>query len=280
MKSSYQIAKELCGKKILFANFPADGHFNPLTGLAVYLKNIGCEVRWYTSPVYADRIGKLQIQHYPFKQALDVTGDNVGKIFPEREKIKGQVKKLTFDMVQAFILRGPEYYADILDIYEKYHFDLLIADCAFAAIPFVREKIKIPVVTIVVLPLTEISKDLPPPGIGMTPSYSWAGKIKQAVLRYIADKVLFSKPNKVLHQLLDEYDIPHNRESVFTLLVKKSVLFLQSGTPEFEYYRSDLGKNIRYIGALLPYSSKKQHFPWYDERLGKYEKIVIVTQER
>ena len=31
--------EELAGKKILFANFPADGHFNPMTGIAVHLKS-------------------------------------------------------------------------------------------------------------------------------------------------------------------------------------------------------------------------------------------------
>jgi UDP:flavonoid glycosyltransferase YjiC (YdhE family) len=33
-------------KKILFANIPADGHFNPLTGIAMELKNQGHDVRW------------------------------------------------------------------------------------------------------------------------------------------------------------------------------------------------------------------------------------------
>ena len=47
------------GTKILFANVPADGHFNPLTGLAVHLKNLGCDVRWYTSNSYAEKIGRM-----------------------------------------------------------------------------------------------------------------------------------------------------------------------------------------------------------------------------
>ena len=44
------------GTRILFASVPADGHFNPLTGLAVHLKELGCDVRWYTSDIYADKI--------------------------------------------------------------------------------------------------------------------------------------------------------------------------------------------------------------------------------
>jgi len=52
---SYNINSIQPGTKILFANVPADGHFNPLTGLAAHLKSIGCDVRWYTSKKYAEK---------------------------------------------------------------------------------------------------------------------------------------------------------------------------------------------------------------------------------
>ena len=82
----------LPGAKILFANFPADGHFNPLTGLAVHLKEAGCDVHWYTSNIYSEKINKLDIPFYPLKKALDVgaTHGDIDKIFPERNKIRGR----------------------------------------------------------------------------------------------------------------------------------------------------------------------------------------------
>ena len=94
------------GAKILFANFPADGHFNPLTGLALHLKSIGYDVRWYTSVTYADKIKKLDIPFFPLKRALDISGD-INEVFPERKKQKGTVGKLSFDIINAFILRAP-----------------------------------------------------------------------------------------------------------------------------------------------------------------------------
>jgi UDP:flavonoid glycosyltransferase YjiC (YdhE family) len=271
-------ADSLKGKKILFGTFPADGHFNPLTGLAAYLKNIGCDVRWYTSKIYAEKLQKLDIHHYPFKKALEANADNFDVVFPEREQIKGQIKKLRFDLINAFILRSPEYYADLSEIYKSFPFELMIADCAFTAIPFVREKMNIPVIAIGVLPLTETSRDLPPMGLGMTPSYTFFGRIKQSLLRAISSRFVFGEPNKVMWQLMDKYRISHNYESVFDMLIRKSNLLLQSGTPRFEYKRSDLGKNIRYIGALLPYSSGRKKIPWFDVRLTQYDKIILVTQ--
>lgn len=268
----------LAGRKILFANFPADGHFNPLTGLAVHLKNAGADVRWYSSKTYAAKLRKLGIIHYPFQKAVEVEANNFDKAFPERTKKKSQISKLKFDITHAFILRGPEYYADLEDLYREFPFELLIADCAFTGIPFVKDLMGIPVVAIGVFPLSETSKDLPPGGLGMMPMPGRIGRIRQALLRLFADQVLFRQPNQVLYRVFDEYGIPHNRESLFDMLIQKSDLLLQSGTPGFEYKRSDMSPHIRFIGPLLPYSPGVAHEPWFDKRLNEYERVYLVTQ--
>ena len=74
------------GAKILFANVPADGHFNPLTGLAVHLKNEGYDVRWYTSERYAPKIKKLGIPYYPFITAMDVDIEKADTAFSRPRK--------------------------------------------------------------------------------------------------------------------------------------------------------------------------------------------------
>lgn len=266
------------GKKILFASVPADGHFNPLTGLAVHLKSIGYDVRWYTSSVYKEKLNRLQIPFYPLEKALDVTADKVDEVFPDRKNQKSQVAKLNYDVINFFIARSTEYFEDILNIYKTFTFDLFIADCTFTALPFVKEKMNIPAVAIGIFPLPEYSKDLPPAGLGLTPSYSFLGGIKEAALRFVANNILFKKSNKVLAKLCADNGLSYDGENIFNYLVKKSSLFLQSATPGFEYYRSDLGKNIRFIGPLLPHSATKQGTQWFDERLNKYEKVVVLTQ--
>lgn len=266
------------GTRILFANMPADGHFNPLTGLAVHLQNEGCDVRWYSSAQYADKIKKLQIPYYPFKRALDWSGETIDEVFPQRAKIKSTIKKLTFDLINAFILRSTEYFADISEIYQSFPFDILIADNCFTGIPFIKDKLGVPVITIGVMPLTESSKDLAPAGLGMTPATSFLGRRKQDLLRFLADKVLFRKPNNVMRQLLLQHGIDAGNINVFDLISQKTTLLLQSGTPGFEYKRSDLSRNVRFIGPLLPYSSKKHRQQWNDLRLSIYKKVILVTQ--
>jgi MGT family glycosyltransferase len=265
------------GKKILFANVPADGHFNPLTSLAVHLKNAGCEVRWYGSDQYADKAKKLGIPYYPFTKARELRPETFDQEFPERARLNGAIAKLKFDIINFFILTGPEYFADIQDIHKTFEFDLMICDVAFSAIPFVKESMGIPVISVSVFPLSETSRDLAPYGFAMHPAKTFFGKRKQDFLRFMADKVFFRKPNKIMTQVLGEYGITPSG-NVFNTLVAKSTLVLQSGSPGFEYKRSDMGANIRFIGAVLPYTKKSAQPQWYDKRLEQYKRVVLVTQ--
>src|SRR4051812_24807987 len=117
------------GRKVLFANVPADGHFGPLTGIAKHLQQEGYDVRWYCSTEYEARIRKLGIPFYPFRTALNVTGTNLEQMLPERCEHKSEIARLNFDLTHFFVLRSTEYYADIRDIYTSFPFDMMIADC-------------------------------------------------------------------------------------------------------------------------------------------------------
>jgi len=265
-------------RRILFANFPGDGHFNPLTSLAVHLKSQGHDVRWYTGRKYQAKLEKLEIPFYPIKKAIDFSAGEPDQIFPERKFHKSQVAKLKFDIKHAFVLRGPEFYEDIKEIEGSFPFDLLIADNCFTGIPFVKQLLEKPVIAIGVIPLPETSKDLPPSGLGLTPSYSFFGKRKQGVLRFLTDKLVFSESKKLVDKMYADYGMKTVKENIFDVVCKEADLLLQSGTPGFEYFRSDLGKNVRFIGPLLPYSAKKKQsyqLPgWYRQ----FKKKVLVTQ--
>lgn len=266
------------GQKILFATVPADGHFNPLTGIAMHLKSIGCDVRWYTSKQYSPKLQKLDIPHYPFVKALEVTADNVNELFPGRMKAKSMVAKLNFDISHFFIDRAPEYFEDIKAIHAEFPFELVIADCCFTAVPFVEQKMNIPTMAVGIVPLMGTSKDLAPYGLGMTPSYTAIGKVKQAALRWVAQNILFKKSNNVLKQLCAQHGLSYRGQNVFDYNLDCTSLLLQSSTPGLEYKRSDIPAKVKFAGALLPYAGAGSAKPWFDERLNKYEKVLLVTQ--
>jgi len=263
-------------KKILFACVPADGHFSPLMPLAIHLKELGHDVRWYTSSLYAEKISKHDMQHYPFKVALDANAENIDTVFPERKNIKGLVKRLNFDLINGFILRSPEYYADIKEIQHTFPFDIVIADCMFMAVPFIKNLLHVPVITIGVIPLTETSKDIPPQGLGLLPANSFLGKRKQDLLRFLTNKILFQKSTAVMRHLLNERGIKLTTSGIFDFIIQQSSLLLQIGVPGFEYKRSDLSNNIRFIGASLPHDDYKRS--WHHSKLLRYNKAILVTQ--
>lgn len=265
------------GTKILFATVPADGHVNPLTGLAHHLKSQGYDVRWYTSEHYRPKIERLGIPFFPLQKALDLASDP-SSLFPERDAIKSQIGKLNFDIVNAFIKRGPEYYEDIQAIHQTFAFDLMIADLTFTGIPFVTDIMKKQVIAVGIIPITKSSRDLPPAGLGLTPSYNVFGRLKQGALRWAATNILFAKSNRIMRQVLGEYGIHTEADSVFDLAVEKANLVLQTGSPGFEYRRSDLSPKYKFVGALLPHSPKKTATSWTSEKLSLYKKVVLVTQ--
>ncbi len=266
------------GAKILFASFPGDGHFNPLTGLAVHLKNQGYDVCFYTASNYREKVEKMNIPYFPFVRARELDVDKIDETFPERKNHKSQVAKLNHDIIHVFIKQGPEYYADLKDIHQQFPFELLITDILFTGIPFVSDLMKIPVVGVGVVPVTTNSRDLPPSGMGMTPSYHFLGRLKQGLLRWIAKNVLFAKSNKVMKEVLGSYGIEVKADNVFDLMPTKCSIVLQTGTPGFEYKRSDLDPKYKFVGPLLPYSTKKSTTRWYHEKLAQYKKVVLVTQ--
>ena len=263
------------GKKILFACVPADGHFNPLLPLAIHLLSEGYDVRWYTSEKYAKKTEAAGITHYPFKNALDISSKPPAELFPEREQIKSKIKKLVFDMTNGFVLRAPEYYEDIKEIHKIFPFDIVIADCLFFAIPFIKHNLDVPVISIGVVPLLESSRDIAPPGLGLTPPASLFQRIKYKALHYITT-AMFKKPTGLLRQLLKQYGIAMNINNMFDYMIRESSLLLQIGTPGFEYKRSDIGSNIRFIGASLPAAGTQKK--WYSPKLRQYRKVILVTQ--
>jgi MGT family glycosyltransferase len=272
------ISKKSNGKKILFASVPADGHFSPLTGLAKHLQAIGYDVRWYTQDFYKEKLTKLQIPHYPFVHAPQLNQLNFESYFTERVNHKSETAKFRFDLEHVFIGTVKTMIKDIEDIYTEFSFDLVVIDIMFFSIPLIKSKFKVPVIAAGVIPVAETSKDLYPAGLGLTPANTVLGKVKQSLLHFVTDAIIFKKPNKLFKSLLQEYGAVVPKGNVFGILYRSADIVLQSGTPSFEYDRSDLGNNIRFAGSLLPYTNNKSTDNWFDKRLNQYKKIVLLTQ--
>lgn len=270
--------RALSGIKILMANVPADGHFNPLIPVAKYLQNQGAEVQWYTSNIFADKLKSLQITHWPFRKAKDINARNMDEVLPERKHIKGKIDRINFDMIQGFAGRSEEYYQDIMTIAKIFPFNIMICDSMFTAIPFVKEKMNIPVIAIGVIPLAEASKDIYPYGLGMTPGHGIVDAVKRHFLHFVARNVLLKKSIVAFDKILINNGLVGTKSDLVDTLVKRADAVLQIGIQDFEYKRSKIGKNITFIGALRPLVKQTGQPAWSHNKLKMYRKIVLVTQ--
>ncbi|GAB2535578.1 glycosyltransferase [Spirosoma aerophilum] len=265
-------------KRILFATMPMDGHFSPLTSLAVHLNNIGYDVRWYVGGHYGEKVRKLGLHHYPFVKAQTVNQENIDTLFPERDNIKGTIAKLQFDIKQLFLLRVPEFIEDLTNIQQDWPFDLLVHDVAFFAGPFIKDRFHVKTVSVGVVPLVETDELLPPSGLGLQPMTGIVGGLAQKALRYLVQKVMF-KPSTDLHnQIRRTYGLQPDTGFLFDSVVRTADVYLQSGVPSLEYPRKKISPNVRFVGPLLPYSKSQKHAFEYAAKALTYERVILVTQ--
>lgn len=269
--------QQMKGKKILIATVAAEGHVNPITGLAKYLQELGCDVRWYTSSIYTEKFKKLDIPFYPYKRVLDVNSTNIDELFPERKLITDPLENMEFSMINGLVYRAPEYLEDIREIYESFPFDLMISDSLFPGIPLVKAVLNVPVVSIGIMALALESVDLAPYGMGLTPPANDAEREMYAGLREGTVNVMFKKSIATFEAILNEHGVKSEKSVISDLLIRQSDLCLQVGTQKFEYTRSDLPSHVHFVGALLPYSGNVSK-TWFDERVNQYKKIILVTQ--
>ncbi|MVM41682.1 glycosyltransferase [Spirosoma sp. HMF3257] len=265
-------------KRILFATMPMDGHLKPLTGLAVHLQSQGYEVRWYSGPSYAPTIQKLSIPYYSFRQAQEINQFNLEQVFPERQRIKGTVARLRFDMKNIFLLRIPEFIADLKSIQEEFPFDLVICDVFFMASPFIKSVLKVPVIAVGVAPLGETAANLPPAGMGLEPSSAFWGRRKQDFLRYVTTNILFKPCTNLFNTFAKQYGLGITDRLFFDTLVRRVDIYWQSGVPGFEYPRDALSPTVQFVGPLLPHQAGDQRPFCPVIKLNRYQRIILVTQ--
>ncbi len=265
-------------QNILFATMPMDGHFSPLTSLAKHLSELGHDVRWYVGGHYGEKVTRLGLHHYPFVKAQTVNQENLDRLFPNRSKIRGAVARLRFDINQVFLLRGPEFVEDLTAIYAEWPFDLMVHDVTFMGGSLIRELLPVKTVAVGVVPLAESDRNLPPSGLGKIPATGWFERQAQHMLRYLVQDIMFKPCNDLHNQIRRQHGLPAVNGFLFDYAVRSADLYLQSGVPSFEFPRHRISPNVRFVGAMLPYSrGRKQHFEHTDKAL-EARRVVLVTQ--
>jgi UDP:flavonoid glycosyltransferase YjiC (YdhE family) len=236
--------------KILFASLPADGHFNPLTGVAERLLERGHDVRWYAGPEYGRRAESLGMPVLPYRRATEVTGRNINTLFPERTRLKGP-RLLAFDLDTIFVGNVEEQFVDLLEIHAHFPFDAFVCDGGMYVEKLVAESLGIPVYA------TGLSMVLPGPGgpppfFGLRPARTLVGRAVHGVARRL---LVGGMRRGVEHYntILSAHGLAPIPPDGFpgAPMASATRLFLD-GVPELELPGYTPPANAEFVGPLVP----------------------------
>ena len=171
---------------------PAHGHVLPLLQIARLLVERGDEVRFLTSIRYADRVTAAGATFVPLPAEADIDLDHADAAFPERRGLTGPAA-LRFDMSNLFIHPGAAQLAAVKAEIATGAVDAVLSEPLFvgcALLQLLPQSERPPVVVLGIFPLGARSRDTAPFGLGVTPLPGPIGRLRNAALRLIAERVM------------------------------------------------------------------------------------------
>jgi len=157
--------------------------------------------------------------------------------------------------------------------------DAILVDSAFVgAAPLLldAEAVRPAILGIGVVPLSQSSRDVARYGMGLAPSSTLLGRIRNRSLNLLAAKLLFRKTQRSAEHIFAE--IGGTPLKQFSMDISRSYdTFLQLATQEFEYPRGDLAPNTRFIGPVFSPPAAMPIPKWWGDLDGSGP-VVHVTQ--
>ncbi len=262
---------------ILFATMPFDGHFNPLTGIAMHLKDAGHDVRWYAGLSYTEKLQRLGIPHFPYRRAIEINQDNIAELFPERAKLRGMAF-LRFDGEIIFASNSENFFLDVQEIDAAFPFDVLFCDAAFYAMKLVKEKLGKRVCSVDVGPSLESSVDTPPNFVGLKPAKTTAGRLVHRGMKAVMERMVMDGPKRIYNSMLAAQGLAPIDGTLFDVSYQSPDVSFQNGVPSFAYPRREHNPKTKFVGALLPHKGAITRAFAQPEKLDKYKPVILISQ--
>lgn len=155
--------------------------------------------------------------------------------------------------------------------------DVLVSDNAFAAAGLVRERKGIPWAVYGISPLSIPSRDTAPFGLALKPSSTPLGRLRNKALYWLVDNVIFRGGRDRYRAIRRELGMPEDGTELFGF-TRRSDLYLQGSVPSFEYPRTDMPHQVRFIGASIPQPPPTWLPPSWWRELDSGKPVVLVTQ--
>jgi MGT family glycosyltransferase len=257
---------------------PAHGHVMPLLSIARHLVGQGHRVRFLTSERYRERVAASGAQFLPLPADADVNLDDADAQFPERRGLKGPAA-LRYDIANLFLRPGRAQFEVVSAALADVHTDAVLTEPLFVGAALLRELPRAqrpPIVVLGIFPLAVRSPDVAPFGLGVTPMPGALGRLRNASLSFVADRIIFGPVHAEGRVLSRETVGKPLERNIFDWSTGAEAI-VQFTVAGFEYPRADMPSTVHFVGPLPAAPSGSPLPVWWDELDGS-RPIVHVTQ--
>jgi UDP:flavonoid glycosyltransferase YjiC (YdhE family) len=261
--------------RFLFVTQPITGHVLPALPLVRALVERGHSVAWYAGARFRERIEAVGAQFAPYRTAYDYDDRDYNAAFPGRSALTG-LNQIRFDFINLFMQQIEPQHRDLAYYQETFAADVTVGDPSIAATFSLHELGGPPNAVYNITCLGIKGRDVAPFGLGLLPSSSFFGRIRNRLLGELASRIIFKAVS-------DEYTNQRRKLGLaaqrFEGVLLSKYLFLEPSVAAFEYPRSDLPPQVHFIGGLLPDLPSESQLPdWWQELTQKQHPVVLVTQ--
>jgi MGT family glycosyltransferase len=263
---------------ILIATVPIHGHVTPLLAVARHFVQRGDRVRFLTGARFAAAVHATGAEHLPLPAGADFD-DRVAlnERFPERARLSG-ARAIAFDIVEIFTRPARAQHDAVMAAHDAEPVDAVLVDPAFAGAAFVLghpRSSRPAVVMCGVLPLSLSSRDTAPFGMGLAPMAGLVGRMRNALLAFVARRMLAPAQRVADGMYRDLHATP--LAGPMLDWARKADAIAQFTVPEFEYPRPDAPSQLHFVGPISASGSSAPLPPWWADLDGS-RPVVHVTQ--
>ncbi|MFD4421332.1 glycosyltransferase [Agromyces sp. NPDC058484] len=258
---------------------PIQGHVAPIIAIARDLVARGHDVTVLTGSRFRDTVVATGADHRALGGIADFDDRVIQDHLPDRDQHRG-IGKLQYDIQTIFIKTVPDQTGAVEAAIADLAPDAILVDAAFAGIiPLLLDDpaSRPAILAAGVIPLSQSSTDVAPYGLGLAPMPGALGRLRNRVLNVLVQKVVFRQTQRLANETMAALGRP--RLDSFVLDMSRLFdRFLQLSPAEFEYPRTDLSSNLRFVGTVLPPAPVVDELPeWWSELDGE-RAVVHVTQ--
>jgi len=264
--------------RVIVATVPLTGHVQPMLLVVRGLVERGHDVTWYAGRKFAARIEATGARFVPRTLARDWDDADIEAALPALRGTRGLARVRT-QLHEMFIAPMLDELRDLEALVDARGCDAILADQAHVGAALAAETRGIPWAGLGISALVIPSTDTAPFGAARPPARNDVDRRVYRGLSWFIQRVLFRGVNRAFLAGRVSAGLPAGDATYFDLVARD--LFLQPTIPSFEYPRSDLPPQVRFIGPLVPAPADVPLPAWWPDVLGARERgtpVVLITQ--